>query len=121
MRMVVVGHVPAIVDLAVYAGDDFAFAIDVQDADGGPVDLTGSTGLAQIRATPDAVDVLATFVTEVVGSTVTLRLPGADTAALADYAVWDVQVTRPDDVVITLAAGQVAVGADVTRAAAPPA
>jgi hypothetical protein len=116
---VTVGHVPAVIHLAIYQGDDFGFALDVQDAAGSPVDLTGSTATAQMRKTPNDPAVVATFAVTVDGSTITLRLSDTETAALpAAGGMWDVQVVRADGIVTTLAAGQARVYADVTRAAA---
>jgi hypothetical protein len=116
---VTVGQSPASIQLVIYRGDDFAFALDVQDTDGNPVDLTGATVTAEVRAQPGAIDVLTTFDTTIDGSAITLRLSHTDTAALSTAGgVWDVQVTRADGVVVTLANGQVRVFADVTRPAA---
>jgi hypothetical protein len=102
----------------VYQGDDLFLTVRVVDLEtGDPVDITTMTAQAQIRATVGAVDVLAEFVT-IVGADgeVQLHLPNTVTATLPpDGGVWDVQLIDPDDVVTTLAYGEVRVTEEVTR------
>jgi hypothetical protein len=113
---ITVGALPAGVDVALYAGDDFEMTVKVSDANGNPVILTGTTPKSEIRATQAATVVLATFtVTTVDPSTYKLTLTGAITAALPASAVWDLQVTDATSKVTTLAAGKVKVTAEVTR------
>jgi len=113
---VTVGALPAEVDVALYAGDDFEMTVKVSNADGTPVDLTGTTAKSEIRANAAATVVLATFtVTAVDSSTFKLVLDGDVTAALPASAVWDLQVTDAASKVTTLAGGKVKVTAEVTR------
>lgn len=112
-----VGYAPAAVDLDIYRGDDFAMTLNLWDVSGVPVDLTGASASAQIRAQYDAADVLAEFVTSVDGSSVVLVLDHVATAALpaGERLVWDVQVTSAGGMISTVAGGLVVVSADVTR------
>lgn len=87
---------------------------------GDPVDLTGWVWLAQIRATEDAAEVMATIDVEVVDAaagTIRRTLTAAEADKLvAGTAHWDLQATDPDGVVRTYLAGQVRVIGDVSRA-----
>jgi hypothetical protein len=110
-----VGELPAAVDLLLYAGDDFRIVIDVTDGADAPVDLTGHTPKAQIRATTDAAAPLVAFAATVAANAVTLVLTSVQTTALPATAVWDVQLTDPAAVVTTLAYGKVSTTPEVTR------
>lgn len=95
---------PAVKNLVIYQGDsfDFWFRLRVKNSD--PVqyvDLTGYTGLAQIRADEDSPDVIAEFTVEITDQTVTLgrvnvSLTPAQTTALTDIPMmWDIELTGP--------------------------
>lgn len=128
---------PAQYDIQLYRGDYFEITLRLRDGtwDGatfvpGPYkDLTGWVGQAQIRATPDASTVLATFTVELLDQTVPetkggvrLFLPDEESAALnAPAAAWDFQLTEPggsgdpSERVHTYLRGKVAIEKDVTR------
>jgi hypothetical protein len=109
-----VTRLPAPVNLQIYRGDDFGFMLLVTDEAGEPVELPGAGALAQVRATPDAAAVLASFDAFVDGNGITLRLTGDMTAVLPRRCVWDVEVIL-DGWVTTLAAGSMSVTPDVSR------
>ena len=111
--MTTISALPELIDLALYAGDDFRLDLAVADHYGQPVDLTGYTATATVRATRDAADTLAEFTATIEGNVVHLHLAGADTATLTTPAVWDAQLAGDD--VTTLATGRVATAAEVTR------
>ncbi len=104
--------------LDIYQGDDYRAVVNVtHNGDAAP--LTGFTApSAQLRrdvadidtGTPDA-----SFTCAIVGSTVTMYLAHAITAALSGCYVWDLQVTGPGGDIITIARGPAHVTQEVTR------
>lgn len=105
---------PTPVDLYLYAGDDVDLNVAVTDTAGTPVDLTGFTASAQIRATADA-NTSVDFEATLLANAVALHLDGTETTGLPAKAVWDVQITSATGAVTTLAAGKVNVYPEVTR------
>jgi hypothetical protein len=104
--------------LDIYQGDDYRAVVNLTH-NGGAADLTGFTApSAQLRrdvadvdtGTPDAA-----FTCAIVGSTVTLYLAHATTAALSGCYVWDLQLTGPLGDIITVARGPAHVTQEVTR------
>ena len=107
---------PAQVNLAIYAGDDFQFTLTATNADGSLTDFTGATIKAQIRSKPDSPDpALETFATSVLQNVITLTLTGLQTQGLVGVYVWDCQVIYATGKVHTLAAGLLSATADVSR------
>lgn len=121
---------PAVQDLTIYQGDSFDFFFRVRErvydallqefVAGAYINLTGWTGKSQIRATPDAADVLADFSVTISNQTTTpggvlLRLTNAQTAALPPGGVWDVQLINTAGEVKTFIGGRVIVPREVTR------
>lgn len=108
---------PKRINIQAYAGDDLTFDVPVTDAAGQPVDLTGATAAAQIRATAAAPDPAVDFTVVVGADKVTLSLSAAETVTLPASAVWDCEVTLlgPPVVVKTVAAGSITTSPDVTR------
>jgi len=106
-------------DLELYQGDDYFVTATVVGEDCEPLDLTGYTARAQIRRkSADAEPEVAAEMTAVVeGSSVLLTLDHTETATLKDRYVWDLELTAPDGVVVTILAGYVKVIPEVTRAA----
>lgn len=105
--------------LTVRIGDTCSIPVTVQDSAGAPINLSGRTYAAQIRATADASSVLASFTCTLVSSGTTgqfvCTIPATTTATLAAGAgVWDLQETN-GSVVTTLLAGTVQIVQDVTR------
>jgi hypothetical protein len=112
---------PAKQDLTIYQGDDFRLRI-LFSASGAPVDMSGHSFAAQVRAGP--VDAnpdppLASFtctLSDPVGGELVLELPHSATAALGATAkAWDLQSTDPAGKVTTYVSGAVAVTLEVTR------
>lgn len=114
---------PARYDLAIYRGDSEAWTFSLwTDADATvPMDLTGITARAEIRAKPGAPDVLALL-------TCTVELPNivrvdlaADVSATLPTCSgsWDLELATAERATVrTVVAGRAVVTADV--AAAPP-
>lgn len=107
------------VGLSTTRGDTFGFKLRVwQDPDKTiPADLAGATVTAQLRVTPDADDIEATFTVTVTGNEVTLTLLPTETAVLPQMSVWDIQVDwdSTGTSIQTVAHGVLTVGPDVTR------
>jgi len=113
---------PAQVALRLYRGDTRVWE-DTFSVDGAPMDLTGYTYLAQIRATADAEEPMAVLDVEVIDA-VAGQLRRTLTATEADKlvpgkAAWDFQITSADGYTRTVLAGQVVILADVSRAVTP--
>jgi len=109
--------IPGTYDLCLYRGDTGRWQFKLwQDAGKTqPVDLTGATALAQIRAGPGG-RVMATPTTTISGGNVIdMVLPASVSQNLAP-GVWDLQVTYPSGDVATPLRGRVTVQQDVTRA-----
>jgi hypothetical protein len=110
--------IPAAYPLAVRIGDTETVSVSLQNSDGSPVNITGRTYTAQIRATADAASPIATFSCSVVdgpGGEFACTLSATTTAALSiGTGVWDCQETN-GATVTTLLAGPVRIDRDVTR------
>lgn len=104
--------------ITVRIGDTETITVNLQDADGAPINISGRTYAAQIRPTADSTTVTATFtcaVSNAAGGVMTATLPAATTAALTPgVGVWDLQETN-GTVVTTILAGPVSIVQDVTR------
>lgn len=109
---------PAFYPLAIRIGDTETVSVTLQDSSGAPVDITGRTYAAQIRATADAASPLATFVCTVTNGPAgqfACTLSATTTNALAiGTGVWDCQETN-GATVTTLLGGPVRIDRDITR------
>jgi len=114
-------RMPACFDLEIYRGDTgtWAFLLWKDALKTVPVDLTGVTVTAQMRAGPNGA-VLADFVcTVTLPNRIDMVLTPAASAALGPLrAPWDLQLTYSSGDVSTVLAGRASVVADVTRSAA---
>lgn len=110
-------RLPATVHMDTYRGDDVGFSVAVWDEEGQPADLDGATAASQVRAGPDAGDVLGDISVEIDGYVLRCRLHHEVSAALPARAVYDVEITFADGWRTTLAGGTIAVSPDVTRTA----
>jgi len=114
-------RMPACFDLEIYRGDTgtWAFLLWKDALKTVPVDLTGVTVTAQMRAGPNG-QVLADFVcTVAVPNRIDMVLGPNLSAALSPVrAMWDLQLLYPSGDVSTVLAGRTSVVADVTRSAA---
>lgn len=117
--------------IEIYQGDTFVFYFRIRTKvydeqvlawiPSNYLDLTGSTVLAQVRASVASSVVLATFSATLTNQTttpggITLTLTPTQTSALPSTGgVWDVQVTNGSGVVRTYINGEVAVLQEVSR------
>lgn len=109
---------PAVRDVSIYRGDDFAHTLTIQDDQGDPVNVSGRTFTSQLRRYPDTTVVAATFavsMTNAATGVVVFSLGDTVTAGLepGPYA-YDVQQDN-GGTITTLLAGRATVAADVTR------
>jgi hypothetical protein len=109
-----ISDLPAAVDLGLYQGDDFSMTLSVVDTAGNPIDLSGGTVAAQIRATRSSTTVAGTFTTTVSVNVVTLVLSAAQSTSLPQLCVWDCALTQ-GAVVTTLAGGRLELMSRVTQ------
>src|SRR6187402_844357 len=93
-------RLPTQVNLVLYEGDDFTFMVTVKNSTGQPVDLTGATARAQIRANIAAPAVLGTFTPTIdaAAGIIWLHLTDAVSSTLPTNSVWDVEIDRNGDV-----------------------
>ena len=116
---------PALLDLALYAGDGANIRLTLTDnaTPPAPLNLTGEV-LAQIRKVRTDADPLADFaidITDPANGIVIISLDGTQTAALIPTGetefegVWDVQWTATGGVPVTLFQGTATCVLDVTR------
>lgn len=109
---------PATYPLTLRAGDTETVSVTLQDSSGNPINITGRTYAAQVRATVDAASPLATFtctITNAAAGQFACTLSATTTAALSTgVAVWDLQEIN-GTTVTTLLAGPVKIDKDVTR------
>jgi hypothetical protein len=108
---------PVSVPLRLYRGDTRVWE-DTFSVDGDPMDLTGYTFLAQIRATADAepMAILDVEVLDAAAGTLRRTLTATEADKLVPgRAVWDFQITSAAGYTRTVMAGPVTVVADVSR------
>jgi hypothetical protein len=107
---------PAAVNMRGYRGDTFATRLTFRHTDGTPVVLAG-TWRAQIRAEPsDAVELdhFDVDVTEQAAGVIMVALSAAQTLALPERTVWDLENIGTTSV-RTWLNGTLHLGGDVTR------
>lgn len=111
---------PGVIDLSVYRGDSFNCPFTfVTEIDGDAYALTG-TWRAQIRAEAESPEVLDSFAVDdskQVQGIVTLTLTAAQTQALPDRSVWDLENVSTDATVgtHTWLMGTLYISGDITR------
>lgn len=109
---------PVCLDLNIRRGDDLVMPLTMRDGAGAPIDLTGRSYTAQIRATTDAATALAITVTntDLPNGLITLSLTDVQTRDnVPRTGVWDLQETDTGGLKSTLIAGKVTAVEDVTR------
>ena len=118
---------PGNYDISIYQGDYFELPLELKQSDGvTPVNLTGHTGLGQIRAAPESGDVEAVITVTITNASqghLTASMSSAVTAAieLPDTVkgwmggVYDIQTTDGSGKVTTWLAGVANVRKQVTR------
>tara|TARA_B100000282_G_C31616939_1_gene437510 strand:- start:326 stop:667 length:342 start_codon:yes stop_codon:yes gene_type:complete len=108
-------------NLTIDQGASFKAEIDVKDADGDALDLTGFTGAGQMRktyASSTATNFTVEFKNPRTTGTLTISLTAAQTNAIkAGRYVYDVEITKTSDAEVTrVVEGQIDVTPGVTRA-----
>lgn len=110
---------PEKVALTTYRGDSFGLVVRVwlDAAKTESADLTGAEVNAQIRATPDSSEVIASFDVVTAGNAITLTLAPKVSATLEPAQVFDVEIAWDIDHtnVQTVLLGSLNVSPDVTR------
>ena len=109
---------PADQDLTIVRGDTETIVATMTTDGTTPIDITGRTYRAQIRASQDSTTVKASFtctVTDGAAGQVTCVLSATDSAQLpVGIAYWDLE-ENASGVITTVMSGTVTVLADVTR------
>ena len=108
-------------NLTIDQGASFKAEIDVKDADGDALDLTGFTGAGQMRktyASSTATNFTVEFKSPRTTGTLTISLTATQTNAIkAGRYVYDVEITKTADAEVTrVVEGQIDVTPGVTRA-----
>lgn len=109
--------IPGEYSTSLYRGDSWGITVKPTTPDGTPIDVSGWTAIAQVRAKYDSTDVLATITTAVSVDGIALSLSPTETSALHGKPVWDLQTTTAEGLVRTLLAGTFTIVSDVTRVA----
>lgn len=117
--MATISVLPAKLNYKITRGDDFADTVTIKEGDPAvPVDVSGRTYTMQLRTTPDATTVTATFTIDMsnaVSGEVTYSLADTTTDDLLGLYFWDFEQESAGGVIRTLMGGQFLVVADVTR------
>lgn len=105
---------PVTVNLDVYRGDSWAQSFAFKFG-GAPVDLSGCVVDAWMRSPSEKVYPLDVAVDDAAAGAITVRFPvGADLPPPNAY-VYDIEVTDPNDNVLTYVRGRLLVARDVTN------
>ena len=107
-----------IANIFIDQGADFSITVDVSDANGNQLNLTGYTAAAQMRKTYESSSVSATFTTSIAAADgqVTLSLTDTVTTALSPRRyVYDLVVTDGSSISTRVVEGQAIVTPGVTR------
>ena len=110
----------AIQDITIEQGSDFLLGLLFKDNRGTPLDLTGVTGVAQVRQNIDDVaalcDFVITFDTNRSTGKATLFIPASVTSNL-DFTVgeWDLKFTYLTGAVKRIMKGKVTLDKEITR------
>ena len=108
-----------IANLFIDQGTDFSVTVDVSDATGGVLDLTGYSAAAQIRKTYGSSSTSAVFSTNLGTPSqgkVTMSLTDAQTSALeSGRYVYDLNITSGGGVTTRVVEGQAIITPGVTR------
>lgn len=102
-------------NITIDQGTDFATSLDVTDDNGDPTDLTGFSGVAQMRKHYTSSNAVSFSVSVATGQ-VTLSMNAVTTANLtAGRYVYDCELTSGSNVVTRIVEGIVTVTPQVTR------
>tara|TARA_B100001939_G_C16933033_1_gene614760 strand:+ start:587 stop:919 length:333 start_codon:yes stop_codon:yes gene_type:complete len=108
----------AISNIFIDQGTDFSVTVDVTDANGSPLNLSGYTAASQIRKSYASSSASATFTTSISESSgqVTMSLTDTQTSGLAaGRYLYDLNITSSASVTSRVVEGQVIVTPGVTR------
>tara|TARA_X000000950_G_scaffold127347_1_gene159261 strand:- start:2198 stop:2530 length:333 start_codon:yes stop_codon:yes gene_type:complete len=108
----------AISNIFIDQGTDFSVTVDVTDANGSPLNLSGYTAASQIRKSYASSSASATFTTSISASSgqVTMSLTDTQTSGLAaGRYLYDLNITSSASVTTRVVEGQVIVTPGVTR------
>lgn len=108
---------PAILDLALYAGDGEDFQIVVKDEAAQPIDVSHLVWTAQIRKTRASTTAsnLTIDMTSAGTGVIKIHIPASITNVLAKLGQWDLQYTNGSGDPVTILQGSVTCSQDVTR------
>lgn len=114
---------PGTYDIAIYRGDDWSLPLYIRSTDEPPVyqNLTGWTGLSQIRVSADSAVVVATITVTILNQVtalggILLSIDKLITAGInIDLGVWDLELTDAAGETSTYLRGGVEVTKDVSR------
>ena len=107
-----------IANIFIDQGADFSITVDVSDANGNQLNLTGYSAAAQMRKTYESSSISATFTTSIAAADgqVTLTLTDTVTTALSPGRyVYDLVVTDGSSISTRVVEGQAIVTPGVTR------
>ena len=107
-----------IANIFIDQGADFSITVDVSDANGNQLNLTGYSAAAQMRKTYESSSISATFTTSIAAADgqVTLSLTDTVTTALSPGRyVYDLVVTDGSSLSTRVVEGQAIVTPGVTR------
>ena len=106
-----------IANLFIDQGTDFSITVDVTDAAGTALNLTGYSAAAQIRKTYASSAISATFTTSIAAATgqVTLSLTDTETTIEAGRYVYDLNINSSSGQKTRVVEGQATVTPGVTR------
>jgi hypothetical protein len=117
--MATVKVLPAKLNYKIMRGDDFADVVTIKEGEpSAPVDVSGRTFTAQVRASPDATAIIASFsidMTAAASGEVGYSLADTITDDLSGSYVWDFQQETAGGAIRTLMGGAFVVEKDVTR------
>lgn len=105
-------------NISIYQGDTYVHNVTINDSNGNPIDIGGRSYSGQIRRSPGATDVVATFtatITNGAAGTVQFSLPANISSNMgAGVYYYDFQETN-GIVVLTLMTGTATVTPEVTK------
>jgi hypothetical protein len=106
-------------NIVIDQGADYSASIDVTDSDGDTIDLSGYTGVGQIRKTyssSTAVDFTVSIASPASAGTLNIGLSNTQTNAMkAGRYVYDVEITNSGGVKTRVLEGQVEITPGVTQ------
>lgn len=110
---------PAVLDLALYAGDGIAFTVHIKDEDGVAVDVSAYTWVATWRPTRSSPDTdkitLSIDSSGAASGDLLVSIPATSSRVMTPSGDWDLQGTIGAGDPTTIVTGNVTIQQDVTR------